>query len=599
MTLLEFLANKTFRIPSYQRDYSWGRTQVDDLLNDIHEAVEGKLSHYLGTFVLSRAEDDGPFEVVDGQQRLTTLVLVVSALLKQLPKPEQGKFAAILIKGMFTDDLKLHFGANNDFVAKLLSDDDCRPVRRIRRQTADGDPFELTGGRRRLRDAYKIACFRAQFLHEDGGDDRVRRWIEAITRMEVIQYSASDTGRAIRIFQTINDRGLALSAMDKAKALLIYYSNRYLDGDLDETINRRFGRCFVAFDCVKELVRSEEYRVGHIHAANFWENQILQYHYLAYDYPGIEGGGNFKVHDRTVLDGLLRQTMHKHRENVDDELRLFIDDYTDDLASFFEAFQELVERIRTSQRLYKLFVVLGFSARLYPLLIRLHQRGILEKAVFDGGPDLLKCLEVCDMRVYKMRRSAAAADIGRLSCRSRKLESRRIGNWLRWITDRFTPSHVLRGILTAPVFAGAGLSHLLVEYDEDCRGEPYSLDELKELVRETTTREHVLPSDPGLFDLPALGFVDIHEYREHVDQLGNVLPLTSRMNSRCGNRSPFDKMTAPNLYKGSRYCSTKKFAATYGGTFHKAHLVERTERLASWAMERWRLWDQAPTSPAD
>lgn len=599
MTLLEFLANKTFRIPSYQRDYSWGRTQVDDLLNDVDEAVEGGLSHYLGTFVLSRSDDLGPFEVVDGQQRLTTLVLVVIALLKQLPKPEQEKLAAILIRDMFTGRLKLHFGVNDDFATKLLNDDDFSPSLRNGGKPAAGDSLELTGGRRRLCKAFGIARERAQYLHEIGGEDKIREWIKAITRMEVIQFSAGDTGRAIRMFQTINDRGLALSAMDKAKALLIYYSNRYLGGDLDGTINRRFGRCFVAFDCVKELVRNEEYRVGHIHAANFWENQILQYHYLAYDYPGIEGGGNFKVHDRTVLDGLLRQTMHKHRKNCDDKLRLFIDDYTDDLCKFFQAFQELVERIRTSQRLYRLFVVLGFSARLYPLLIRLHQRGILEKAVFDGGPDLLKCLEVYDMRVYKMRRSAAAADIGRLSCRSRKLESQGISNELRWITLKLTPSHVLQGILTAPVFAGAGLSHLLVEYDEDCRGEPYSLDELRELVRETTTREHVLPSDPGLFDLTSLGFVDIYDYREHVDQLGNILPLTSKMNSRCGNRSPFDKMTAPNLYKDSRYCSTRKFAATYGGTFHKDHLVERTERLASWAMARWRLWDQAPTSPTD
>lgn len=598
MKLLEFLADKTFRIPSYQRDYSWGRAQVDDLLNDIDEAVQGTLSHYLGTFVLSRTEDDGPFEVVDGQQRLTTLVLVVIALLKQLPRPDQDKFAAILIRDMFTGRLKLHFGVNDDFATKLLTDDDFLPSLRNGGEPAAGDSLELTGGRRRLCKAFGIARERTQYLHEAGGGDKIREWIKAITRMEVIQFSAGDTGRAIRMFQTINDRGLALSAMDKAKALLIYYSNRYLGGDLDETINRRFGRCFVAFDCVKELVRNEEYRVGHIHAANFWENQILRYHYLAYDYPGIEGGGNFRVNDRTVLDGLLRQTMHKHRKN-DDKLRLFIDDYTDDLCKFFQAFQKLVERIRTSRRLYKLFVVLGFSARLYPLLIRLHQRGILEKAVFDGGPDLLKCLEICDMRVYKMRRSAAAADIGRLSYRSRTLESPGVSNWLRWITIKSTPGHVLRGILTAPVFSGAGLSHLLVEYDEDCRGEPYSLDELKELVRETTTREHVLPSDPGLFDLTSLGFVDIHEYREHVDQLGNVLPLTSKMNSRCGNRSPFDKMTAPNLYKDSRYCSTRKFAATYGGTFHKDHLVERTERLASWAMERWRLWDQAPSSPAD
>lgn len=598
LKLSEFLTDKTFRIPSYQRDYSWGRTQVDDLLNDIDEAVKGRLSHYLGTFVLSRAEDDGPFEVVDGQQRLTTLVLIVVALLKQLPKPEQEKVAAVLIRDMFTDDLKLHFGANNDFVAKLLSDDDRRPSAGSGAKNADGDPSELTGGRRRLRDAYQIACDRAQSLHEDGGDDRVRRWIQTITGMEVIQFSANDTGRAIRIFQTINDRGLALSAMDKAKALLIYYSNRYLGGELDEAINRRFGECFVAFDRIKELVRNEEYRVDHIYAANFLEDEVLRYHYLAYDHPevAIIGGGEYKVSDRTVLDGLLKQTMLKHRDDGSN-LKSFIDDYTHDLCEFFRAFRELVERIETDARLYKLFVVLGFSARLYPLLIRLHQRRILEKAFIDDGPDLLKCLEVCDMRVYKIGRSSSAADIGKLSHKSRTWEAPHIGNWLRWISLKFMPEHVLREVLTASTFGDAGLGHLVIRYDEYRQGRPHTLDQLRELVRKKITREHILPSDPDLFDVTSYGFADQYEYWEHVDRLGNILPLTSRMNSKCGHKSPQEKMAATELYKASCYVSVRKFASCprYGGTFDKAALVERTERLASWAMEKWRLWDRVPT----
>lgn len=609
LKLVEFLANKTFEIPAYQRDYSWGRAQVEDLVKDIDEVVKGQPSHYLGTFVLSRADDHGPFEIVDGQQRLTTLVLIVTALLKQLPEPDQTTFAAMLTRDMFADRLKLHFGVNNDFAAKLLNDDDFSPLPRNDDKRTAGDSFALTGGRRRLTDAYQIVRDHAQDLHKVGGSDRVRRWVEAITKMEVMQFVERDTGHAIRIFQTINDRGLALSAMDKAKALLIYYSNRYLGGELDEAINDRFGRCFVAFDCVKELVRNEEYRVGLIYAADFLENEILQYHYLAYNYPEIVGGGQFRVSDRTVLDGLLKQTMQKQCKNVD-KLESFIDDYTRDLAEFFGAFHELMDAIRTSPRLYKLFVVLGFSPRLYPLLIRLHQRGILEKAAFDGGPDLLKCLETCDMRVYKIRGSSAASDIGKASRDSRRMEPWEIADELRWITNKFMPNRMLREFLMGPEFGDAGLRYLLVEYDEDCGREPCSLAELRGLVRETITREHVLPSDPGLFDVTGYGFKDGYDYREHVDQLGNVLALTRKENARCRNRSPDDKMTAEDLYKCSRYCSARQFARDYGNggpfydedhgvTFHKAHLIKRTKRLAEWVMKRWCLWEYAPESPTD
>lgn len=589
--LSAFLANKTFEIPSYQRDYSWGRTQVDDLLNDIDEAVEGELSHYLGTFVLSRADGRGPYEIVDGQQRLTTLVLVLSALLRQLPTPKQNKFASVL-RNMFTDRLKMHFGVNNDFAIKLLSEKDFWP-----RPQSDDDPpdaFQLTGGRRRLGEGYQLARERAQSLHEEGGDDRVLQWIEAITRMEIFEFSASDTDRAIRIFHTINDRGLALSAMDKAKALLIYYSNRYLGGELDKTVNHRFGRCFIAFDSVKELVAKEEYRVGNIYQADFRENDLLRYHYLAYEYPEIVGGGEYNPSDHTVLDGFLKETMLKHYKSTD-KLKSFINDYTRDLCKFFEAFQELVDRIKISPRLYKLFVVLGFSARLYPLLVRLHQRGILEKTFVDGEPDLLNCLEICDMRVYKLRirGSSAAADIGKLSRRSRTLEPREIGDWLWWITDKLMPEYVFRDVLTAPVFGGAGVDHMLIEYDEYRQGELHTLDKLMSLVRKTITREHVLPTDPGLFDVTSYGFADEHEYREHVDRLGNILPLTSKMNSFLGNKSPQEKMRRSDRrnYHSSCYVSTRKFATRYKGEFHKDDLVSRTERLADWVMDKWCLWE--------
>lgn len=609
LKLSTFLADETFEIPAYQRDYSWGHAQVEDLIKDIDEVVRGQPSHYLGTFVLSRADDHGPFEIVDGQQRLTTLVLVVTALLKQLPEPKQTTFAAMLTRDVSTDRLKLHFGVNNDFAVKLLNDDDFSPRPRNDDERMAGDSFALTGGRRRLADAYQLARDHARDLYKSGGTDRVKRWIEAIKKMEVMQFIERDTGHAIRIFQTINDRGLALSAMDKAKALLIYYSNRYLGGELDEAINDRFGRCFVAFDCVKELVRNERYRVDHIYRADFLENEILQYHYLAYDYREIVGGGQFRVSDRTVLDGLLKQTMQKHCRDVD-ELRSFIDDYTRDLAEFFGAFHDLVERIRTSPRLYKLFVVLGFSTKLYPLLIRLHQRGILEQASFDGGPDLLKCLEICDMRVYKIGGSNAASEIGKASGDSHTKEPREIADWLRWITNRFMPNGRLRHFLMASDFGHEGLKYQLIEYDEDCRRESYSLAELKDLVGETITREHVLPSDPGLFDVRKYCFKNGQDYREHVNQLGNVLALTSKENSRCRNRSPDDKMTAEDLYKCSTYCSTRQFARDYdnggpfygedhGVTFHKAHLIKRTKRLAEWVMKRWCLWEYAPESPTD
>ena len=74
-----------YRVPPFQRDYSWGEEEWDDLWHDIREVVrpEGEPAHYMGYLVL-RSEDGKRFDIIDGQQRLTTLSIIVLAALRQL-----------------------------------------------------------------------------------------------------------------------------------------------------------------------------------------------------------------------------------------------------------------------------------------------------------------------------------------------------------------------------------------------------------------------------------------------------------------------------------------------------------------------------------
>jgi len=63
-----------FVVPSYQRGYRWGRDEVIRLLDDIHESAGKK--YFLQPVVVKR-RDDKKWELVDGQQRLTTLSLIL------------------------------------------------------------------------------------------------------------------------------------------------------------------------------------------------------------------------------------------------------------------------------------------------------------------------------------------------------------------------------------------------------------------------------------------------------------------------------------------------------------------------------------------
>lgn len=71
-----------FFVPSYQRGYRWGRDEVGRLLNDIRDSAGNK--YFLQPVVVKR-RDDRKWELVDGQQRLTTLSLVLRYIRRHLP----------------------------------------------------------------------------------------------------------------------------------------------------------------------------------------------------------------------------------------------------------------------------------------------------------------------------------------------------------------------------------------------------------------------------------------------------------------------------------------------------------------------------------
>lgn len=80
-TSLMRMDNK-YEVPNFQRDYSWEKEQLEDLWNDIDELKDEKY-HYMGYIVLLQ-KNSKSFEIVDGQQRLTTLTLLVLACMAKL-----------------------------------------------------------------------------------------------------------------------------------------------------------------------------------------------------------------------------------------------------------------------------------------------------------------------------------------------------------------------------------------------------------------------------------------------------------------------------------------------------------------------------------
>ncbi|MEO1661042.1 MAG: DUF262 domain-containing HNH endonuclease family protein [Pseudomonadota bacterium] len=99
-TLADLLCNGTeMAMPPYQRSYSWEISEAQSLLSDLQDASENGESHFIGAIVLVR-ESSGRYLIVDGQQRLTTLTILLSVLRDIEPDPTRKA----QIHAMIADD---------------------------------------------------------------------------------------------------------------------------------------------------------------------------------------------------------------------------------------------------------------------------------------------------------------------------------------------------------------------------------------------------------------------------------------------------------------------------------------------------------------
>ncbi len=585
-TIDKFFTGRTFVIPSFQRDYAWKERNIDDLFGDVEEALEVGGSHYLGTFILSQQPLSEMVQVVDGQQRLTTLTMLLDAL----------------IDAVADDNIKQHY--RNTFIMhpvtgakfRVLGDNDSF----FRDLLSDKLPVPQSDGQERLLRAYSWIRQRVNALLERGGQALINSWLLCLSRMEVLEFIEPNEGKAIRMFQSVNDRGVPLAKMDIVKSLLVYYSNRYLDGQLDQSISQQFGQAFRSFSRVKRLAMEAGYKIRQVDRDAFKEDDVLRYHYLAFDAApfGVEGGADFSATSEKVLEVFLKPALQKLRSDPV-KLRAFIEAYTADLTAFFSGLEQLVQATRINRTMYLLWVIQDLSATLYPLVIRLHLMGWLpERGTTSDARTLLEMIELVDLRVFKLRGTNPQVDIFRITRELPMLSLDKVTVALQNFCQHFMSDALMSSRLADEgLYRNPGLPRMLIQEEEKSRqavGEVVmGLTELAVLNNGGLTAEHILPQDPeNTFDIANYGFESADVYSQHMHRLGNLVLLEGTLNSACNNRTVEAKMTMPNLYMASQLCGVRALAAQFAGNtqhFDLSAIDQRSQRLAKLMVESWPI----------
>ncbi len=238
-----------YSVPRFQRDYSWGPTEWEDLWADIENlfAEDGEEEHYMGYLVLQSA-DNKHFRIIDGQQRLTTLSIIVLAVLAHLKNfirdgiaPEENEKRLEQLRNIYIGyvdpvtliaESKLKLNRNNDdLYQKYLVPLEPLPAR------------GLKATERLMKKAYEWFFERIKQFSAKNRDGRaLAAFIDQLSdKLFFTVITVNDELNAYKVFETLNARGVQLSSTDLLKNYLFSVVHKDGGSELEmEELDKRW-----------------------------------------------------------------------------------------------------------------------------------------------------------------------------------------------------------------------------------------------------------------------------------------------------------------------------------------------------------------------
>lgn len=544
--LATILSRNQLTLPANQREYAWEDRHVRALMSDLAKAIsDDDADYFLGTIVtIPRA--DNTLEVVDGQQRLATTSILLTAIRDYL----EGR-----------DDMVVQ-AINNDYLTGI---DLKRRVRvpHLRLNIADRELFTWLVTRqgekpaiskpshRLIMEAYEIAQGQVKKVvspHDPKNHaDVLVKWVTFLAdRALAVLVRVADDANAYRMFETLNDRGLRTSQADliknhlfgKAASRFAEVQDRWssmrssLESLSDEditvtylrhalTVQRGLVRESAVYDIVQDMAKSEE---GALATATALDN--LAAAYVATFNPE-----------------------HERWSGYPDTVRRSIEVFN--LLSI-RPFRPLILAIASKFDKKE-------TGLAYQYLVALSVRLILATGTTSGSIDELAAS--ASLSIYQGKTTTTAA--------------------LKKLLADITPSDeqfkaaVANVKVSQPKFARYYLRSM--EMAAKGEAEPYFIPTDDRAV---ITLEHILPKNPGK-NWPSFP-ADVADL--YVNRLGNQLLMRASDNSGARSDS-FDKKRA--LYAKSPYVLTK--LAGEFATWDSNAVEERQARLAEIAVKTWRV----------
>ncbi len=600
-SLKKIFQDQLFIIPDYQRGYAWEKQQWQDLLDDL-ELLDSEQDHYTGTLVIHPeasgkvSDDNGDdytvYNVVDGQQRLTTVSILLNELIKQFETAGdktkadvmRTRYIATVRGGKPLPKLRLNRDTNDFYTNNIIA--------------AQKDISHAPSIRSEARLAEAKRYFNTYFTEKRTVlGDSYPAWLEAmrtkmVSQMKLTVYVVPKASEVGVIFEVMNNRGKPLTHMERVKNYLLYVCARLEKSDgeeLAEEVNHTWTYIYERIMLCGGFGWMEDYLLRY--------NWIMTQHYQPKywnGYNSVKAKYSLKAYHDDLQK--LRDDIRTYVSLLKKSCKAYCDIANPSAADAFDDIQDGRMRKEISEYSMKL-IRLGTTATFAPLLMAVRLSG-------ESGEKYLQVLKICELYAFRVFRM--------LELRANKGQSHFFWSAHEYFNNRLTFDGMYSGLhslLTRVCPESAyvqevdyvgdwynwyGLKYLLYEYELHLitqNGYPMYLNwEVFSQKDKKDTVEHILPQTP---DRP---YWRKHwkkrEINEALSDIGNLVVTFD--NSSYGNKGFPDKKGKPG--EGVCYANSPLFSektlCKYADWDYAAFL-ERRDKIADWMKERWYIADYA------
>ena len=534
------------KVPDYKRAYSWEEKQIEQFLLDIKEYFDKDINYYIGHFLFEKNKDNKKIGyIIDGQQRLTTIIIFLSSAFEKIKKLNNGELSAEelnIYKNIIENNGEIKF-STVDYDNKLFKE------RVIYREKGVVKPD--TQSQSRILEAVKY--FKKKLEKET--IENLINMVKIITNASCTLNEVLNQSEAVQMFIYQNDRGKHPTDLEIIKSLFMYNVYNCSDNKINDLnyIKEKFETIYKNISYIEKLVN---------------ENDVLRITFKTY-YKDLNKNSIDKIKDDI-------------NEKVSKEKLDFIKSFTEELENNFQYLKYFLDDEKNNLYIHSI-INLGINIDIYPFIVGIYRFEINEddkKKLIESLENLLIRIKIIGSRAYVTRRIGGQYQNfleteGDITSIIEIINEMKISNyyWLGYWNNEKLIASIENGVNENIA------KFILWKYENSFGNRSFEFRYDKQKIN----LEHIAPqTEPR--KPHGYGDYNDEEFANLIYSLGNLILLKENHNKSIGNTTFYEKY---KTYTNLKQQQEIRDMVSENGTWGKQKIKERNKKIIKFFKEHY------------